>query len=187
MKIRTAVLLSLITLVPLGTSQAQISNPLKFTIFAGAALPVGDTQDAVKTGYTVGGALDFRVPLSPIGVRGEVAYSAFDAKGLSGTGVDADFSDLGLNANIVAWLPTAPGGVLSPYLTAGPSFSHLKASASFGGASGSDAENHWGFNAGGGLQFALGGLGTRLDVRYRRISSEGESFQVIPITFGVTF
>ena len=187
MKIRTAVLLSLVTLAPLGTSQAQISNPLKFTIFAGAALPVGDTQDAVKTGYTVGGALDFRVPLSAIGVRGEVLYSALDAKGLDGTGVDATFSDLGLNANLVAWLPTAPGGTIQPYITAGPSYSRLKASASFGGTSDSESENHWGFNAGGGLQFALGGLGTRLDVRYRRISSNGESFQIIPITFGLTF
>lgn len=187
MKIRTAVLLSLVTLAPLGTSQAQISNPLKFTIFAGAALPVGDTQDAVKTGYTVGGALDFRVPLSAIGVRGEVLYSALDAKGLAGTGVDASFSDLGLNANLVAWLPTAPGGTIQPYITAGPSYSRLKASASFAGTSDSESENHWGFNAGGGLQFALGGLGTRLDVRYRRISANGESFQIIPITFGLTF
>jgi opacity protein-like surface antigen len=175
MKIRTAVLLSLITLVPLGTSQAQISNPLKFTIFAGAALPVGDTQDAVKTGYTIGGALDFRVPLSPIGVRGEVLYSGFDSK-LS----DESGSDLGFNTNVVAWLPVPTGGLIQPYLTAGPSFSRLDGSSS-------EAENKWGFNAGGGLQFALGGLGTRLDVRYRRISTEGSSFQYIPITFGVTF
>ena len=185
MKIRTAVLLSLVTLAPLGTAQAQLSNPLKFTIFAGAALPVGDTQDAVKTGYTVGGALDFRVPLSPIGVRGEVVYSGLDYKGLGGTGVDADFSDLGLNTNVVAWLPTP--GVIQPYLTAGPSFSRLKATASVGGTSGSESENHWGFNVGGGLQFALGGLGTRLDVRYRRISVDDGSFQIIPITFGITF
>ena len=187
MKIRTALLLSLVTLAPIGTARAQLSNPLKFTIFAGAALPVGDTQDAVKTEYTVGGAVDFRVPLSALGVRGEVVYSALDFKGLDGTGVDADFSDLGLNANIVAWLPVPTGGLLQPYLTAGPSYSRLKASASVGGESGSESENHWGFNAGGGLQFALGGLGTRLDVRYRRISAEGESFQIIPITFGITF
>ena len=187
MKIRTAVLLSLVTLAPLGTARAQISNPLKFTVFAGAALPVGDTQDAVKTGYTVGGALDFRVPLSALGLRGEVVYSALDFKGLDGTGVDADFSDLGLNTNVVAWLPVPTLGVIQPYLTAGPSFSRLKASASVAGESESDSENHWGFNVGGGLQFALGGLGTRLDVRYRRISSEGESFQIIPITFGLTF
>ena len=185
MKIRMAVLLALATLAPLGAVRAQVSNPLKFTIFAGAALPVGDKQDAVKTGYTVGGALDLRVPLSPIGFRGELVYSGLEAKGLSGTGVEADVSDLGANLNAVLWLPTATP--LRPYLTGGPSFSRLKVSASGFGASESESENEWGFNLGGGLQFGLGGLGTRVDVRYRRISTEGSAFSIIPITFGVTF
>jgi opacity protein-like surface antigen len=185
MRIRTAVLATLVTLAPLATAQAQISNPLKFTIFGGAALPVGDTQDAVKTGYTVGGALDFRVPLSPIGFRGEVVYSALDVKGLGGTGVDADVSDLGANANVVFWLPNPTP--VRPYFTGGPSYSRLKGTFSGGGISESESENHWGFNVGAGLQFALGDLGTRLDVRYRRISAEDGSFSIIPITFGVTF
>jgi opacity protein-like surface antigen len=185
MTIRTALLLALAALAPLGTARAQVSNPLKFTIFAGAALPVGDTQDAVKTGYTVGGALDLRVPLSPIGFRGEIVYSGLEAKGLSGTGVDADVTDFGANLNAVLWLPTATP--VRPYITGGPSFSRLKIGVSSGTFSDSESQNEWGFNVGGGLQFALGDLGTRFDVRYRRISTEGEAFSIIPITFGITF
>ena len=185
MKIRSAVLLALATLAPLGAARAQVSNPVKFTIFAGAALPVGDTQDAVNTGYTVGGALDFRVPLSPIGFRGELVYSGLEAKGLSGSGVDADVTDFGANLNAVLWLPTATP--LRPYITGGPSFSRLKVGVSSGSFSESESSNEWGFNIGGGLQFALGDLGTRLDVRYRRISTEGDAFSIIPITFGITF
>jgi opacity protein-like surface antigen len=185
MNIRSAVLLALATLAPLGAARAQVSNPLKFTIFAGAALPVGDTQDAVKTGYTVGGAVDLRVPLSPLGFRGEVVYSGLEAKGLGGTGVDADVSDFGANVNAVLWLPTATP--VRPYITGGPSFSRLKVSASSGTLSGSESENRWGLNIGGGLQFALGDLGTRFDVRYRRISTDGDAFSIIPITFGLTF
>jgi opacity protein-like surface antigen len=185
MKIRTAVLLAFATMAPLASGRAQISNPLKFTIFGGAALPVGDSQDALKTGYIVGGAVDLRAPLSPIGVRGELTYSAFDAKGLSGTGVSADLKDVGVNANLVYWLsnPTP----VKPYLTGGPSWSHQTGTVSGGGSSTSGSENAWGFNLGGGLQFALGELGTRLDVRYRRLSKNGDSFSVIPITFGITF
>ena len=175
MKIRTAVLLAFATMAPLASGRAQVSNPLKFTIFGGAALPVGDSQDVYKTGYTVGGAVDFRAPLTPIGIRGELTYSGFDAKGISGVSVN----DLGVNANLVYWLQNPTPA--KPYLTGGPSWSHQ----SLSGASGSD--NAWGFNLGGGLQFALGELGTRLDVRYRRISKNGGSFSVIPITFGVTF
>jgi opacity protein-like surface antigen len=187
MKIRTAVLLSLVTLAPLGATHAQVSNPLKFTIFAGAALPVGDTQDVVETGYTVGGAVDLRVPLSPLGFRGEVVYSALDVKEslLVGTGADASVSDFGVNLNGVLWLPNPTP--VRPYFTAGPSFSRLKGTVSSGSVSDSESENHWGFNAGAGIQFSLGELGTRLDVRYRRISSEGDSFSIIPITFGLTF
>ena len=189
MKIRSAVLLSFVTFASLASSSAasaQISNPVKFTIFGGAALPVGDTQDAVKTGYTVGGALDLRVPLSPLGFRGEIVYSGLDAKGLGGTGVDADVSDFGANLNLVAWFPTPTP--VRPYFTAGPSFSRLKVSASTSGFSDSESENHWGFNFGAGLQFSLGELGTRLDARYRRISAgDGDDFSIIPITFGITF
>ena len=185
MRFRTAVLVSLVTLAPLGAAGAQISNPLKFTIFGGAALPVGDTQDAVKTGYTVGGALDLRVPLSPVGFRGEVVYSGLEAKG-SGSTQSVDFTDFGANANIVAWLPTPTAGLIRPYFTAGPSYSHFKTEAS-GVLSGSGSDNRWGFNAGAGIQFSLGELGTRFDVRYRRISLEGGSFQIVPVTFGLTF
>ncbi len=184
---RTSLLLSLAALATFGSAsiaRAQVSNPLKLTVFGGAALPVGDSQDNLKTGYSVGGALDWRMPVSPIGIRGEVTYSGFDAKGLSGTGVSANLKDLGVNANLVYWI-TSPTPV-KPYLAAGPSWSHQTGTVS-GAVSGSDSENAWGFNAGGGLQFALGTLGTRLDVRYRRLTKDGNSFSVIPITFGITF
>ena len=173
-------------------AQAQVSNPLKFTVFGGAALPTGDLKDGANTGYSVGGAIDYRVPLSVFGVRGEVIYSSFGSKDTGGAD-NADLSDLGLNANAVLWLPNA-GSPVRAYLTGGPTYSKIKVSASSGSVDASVSDNNWGFNVGGGLDFALGTLSTRLDVRYRRISSNnffdtGESgtVQYIPITFGITF
>ena len=173
MKIRNAVLLALAVMAPLASGRAQVSNPLKFTLFGGAALPVGNFQDSYNTGYTVGGALDFRVPLSPVGVRGELTYSGFDSKNTS-----ASLKDLGVNANLVYWLQNPTPA--KPYIAGGPSWSHWS-------REGFDGTNAWGFNLGGGLQFGLGDLGTRLDVRYRRLSKDGGSVSVIPITFGITF
>jgi opacity protein-like surface antigen len=50
------------------------------------------------------------------------------------------------------------------------------------------SDNHWGFNVGAGIDFALSGLSTRLDVRYRQISTgDGDRFKAFPITFGITF
>lgn len=191
---RTAALFSFAVLASIGSAsvaQAQVSNPLKFTVFAGGALPTGDLKDGTNTGYNVGAALDYRFPLSPFGFRGEGIYSSFGAKD-DGFG-DADLSDLGFNANAVVWLPNA-GSPVRAYVTGGPTYSRIKVSGSEGNVDVSITDNNWGFNVGGGLDFALGALSTRLDVRYRRISSDdffgtGESgtVQYIPITFGITF
>jgi opacity protein-like surface antigen len=188
MKKCSTVLLTLTALATMGSSavQAQVSNPWKFTIFAGAALPSGNSSDDLKTGYTVGGAVDLRAPLMPVGLRGELVYSSFDAKNTNGVG-SASLSDLGGNLNAVYWIPSA-GTPLTAYLTGGPSYAHLTAKASAGSVSESVPEDHWGFNIGAGIDFALSGLSTRLDVRYRQISTgNGDNFKSIPITFGITF
>ena len=188
MKTRTTLLFSLAAAATLAmpvVARAQVSNPLKFTVFGGVALPTGDTGDGVNTGYDVGGAVDYQVPLSPLGIRGELTYASFGAKDETGVD-DADLSDLGINANVVLRMPN-PGSPVRPYLTAGPSFGRIKVSASSGDVDVSASENHFGFNIGGGIDFALGGLGTRLDARHRRISVDGGSIQYIPITFGITF
>ena len=187
---RTAAVFSLAVLASIGSAsvaQAQVSNPLKFTVFAGAALPTGDMKDGVSTGYTVGAAVDYRVPLSPFGFRGEGIYSKFEADDDQGL-EDASLSDLGVNANVVVWVPNG-GSPVRPYLTGGPSYSRLKVEVSDSGLDLSVSENKWGFNVGAGLDFALGSLSTRLDVRYRRFSSDDDdsAFQYIPITFGITF
>lgn len=192
---RTTVLFSLAALASIGSAsvaQAQVANPLKFTVFAGAALPTGDLKDGADMGYTLGAAMDYHVPVSTIGFRGEGSYTSFGAKDTGGAD-DADLSDLGLNANLVFWLPN-PGSPVKAYLTGGPSYSRTKVSVSSGNLDASVTDNNWGFNVGGGLDFPLGALSTRLDVRYKRISSDnffgsGESgtVQYIPITFGLTF
>ena len=131
MKTRTTLLFSLAAAATLAmpvVARAQVSNPLKFTVFAGAALPVGDTGDSFKTGYDLGGAVDYRVPLSPFGVRGEVLYAAMGAKDTQGLD-DLKVSDLGLNLNAVISVPNA-GSPVRPYLTGGPSFGRVKISGS---------------------------------------------------------
>jgi opacity protein-like surface antigen len=168
-------------------ARAQVSNPLKFTVFGGAALPSGSTSDGLKTGYTVGGAVDLRAPLMPVGLRGELTYSKLDAKDSQGL-QSLNLSDFGGNANAVFWLPSA-GTPLTAYLTGGPSYARIAFNATDGGTTGSASEKHWGFNVGAGIDFALSGLSTRLDVRYRQISmgNGNDAFKSIPITFGITF
>ncbi|HEX7978603.1 MAG TPA: outer membrane beta-barrel protein [Gemmatimonadaceae bacterium] len=167
-------------------ARAQVSNPLKFTVFGGAALPSGDVSNDFKTGYTVGGAVDLRAPLMPVGLRGELTYSSLGAKDTGGL-ESLNMTNLGGNANAVFWMPSA-GTPLTAYLTAGPSYGHVKVKASDSGVSGEVSQNKWGFNAGGGIDFGLSGLSTRLDVRYVQLSMDnGGKYKTVPITFGITF
>ena len=116
-------------------------------------------------------------------VRGDL----FGAKGLSGTGISARGSDLGANLNAVLWIPTGVPLPLHPYLAAGPSYSRLALNASQGSNSFSNTQNHWGFNAGGGMDVWLGLVTLRIDARYKRISTDDDTFQSVPVTIGIRF
>lgn len=188
MSIRSAVFVA--ALMPILATPAlaqKLASPLSFTVFAGAAIPVGDGADNVNTGFTVGGAADLRAPATPLGARLEGSYSRYGAKGLSGTGISGHVSDLGANLNLVLWMPMSIPSPITPYLTAGPSFSRLEGSVTDGSASFSRTENHWGFNVGGGIDVGLGGLAVRIDARYKRISTDDSPYQSIPVTFGLRF
>jgi len=168
---------------------AQIAKPLSFAVYGGASMPMGDASDAFNTGYTVGGSMDLRAPVMPFGLRGELGYSSMSMKGLS-AGASAKSTDLGGNLNIVTWMPSV---IVKPYLTAGGSYSHIGVSASDGTNSLSASENHFGFNAGGGIDFPLGPIPARIDIRYKQISmgkdDQGNtaSLKTVPLTFGIRF
>lgn len=169
---------------------AQIAKPLSFAVYGGASVPMGDASDAFNTGYTVGGSMDLRAPMMPFGLRGELGYSSMSMKGLSGTGASAKTTDLGGNLNLVTWMPSV---IVKPYLTAGGSYSRIGASATDGETTLSGSENHFGFNAGGGIDFPLGPIPARIDIRYKQISmgkdDQGNSatLKTVPLTFGIRF
>ena len=180
MRIRLLVPVAMLLLAA-GAAGAQVPS---ITLFGGAVVPTGDAGDGLNTGLTVGGALDVHVPATAFGARFEGSWSRFGLQGLT-SGVSANTTDLGFNLNAVMTVVNA--GLIKPYLTAGPSYSNLKLSESDGTNSGSASEGHFGFNAGGGIDFGLGGLGARLDVRYKHISMDGGSWTSVPVTFGIRF
>lgn len=181
MRIRLLVPVAML-LLAVGTAGAQIPS---ITLFGGAVMPTGDAGDGLNAGFTAGAALDMHVPATPFGVRAEGSYSRFGLQGLAGSGIDAHTSDLGFNLNAVMTILPLP--LIKPYITAGPSYSNLKVSASDGTNSGSESEGHWGYNAGAGLDFGVGPIGMRLDVRYKHISVDGGSWTSVPMTLGFRF
>jgi opacity protein-like surface antigen len=171
-----------------GRSVEQEANPFSFTVFAGAAIPVGDAADNLNTGYTLGVAGDYRPdPMSPLGFRLEASYSDLGAKGLSNTGVDAKETDAGANLNIVLWAPTTSQSTVAPYITGGVNLDRLEGRVSVGNTTTTQSDNHFGFNIGGGLDLPLSGFAVRLDARFKQISTSGSNFRTVPITVGIRF
>jgi len=74
-----------------------------------------------------------------------------------------------------------------PYLTGGPSYSRLELAANSTGGNLSTKEDHWGFNAGGGMDVWLGLVTLRVDARYKRITTDNDTFQSVPVTLGIRF
>ena len=170
-----------------GAQQEEVSF-FSFTVFAGAAIPVGDAADNLNTGYTLGVAGDYRPdPMSPLGFRLEASYADLGAKGLSGTGISAKGTDAGANLNIVLWAPTTSTTSVAPYVTGGVNYSRLEARASSGNTTTTQSDNHFGFNVGGGLDLPLSGFAVRLDARFKQISTNGSNFRTVPITVGIRF
>ncbi len=171
-----------------GRAAQEEVNPFSFTVFAGAAIPVGDAADAFNTGYILGAAGDYRPdPLSPLGFRLEASYTDLGAKGLSGTGISAKGTEAGANLNLVLWAPTTSQSTVAPYVTGGVNYARLEARASQGNTTVSQSQNHVGFNVGGGLDLPLSGFAVRLDARFKQISSGDTQFRTIPITVGIRF
>ena len=179
--LRTMAVAGAVLLAP-SMMSAQVAKPLAFSIFGGASMPMGDASNAFNTGYTFGGSMDLRNS-SMLGLRADASYSSNSLKSTVGTGSN---KTMGANLDAVLWTSKSPSPV-TPYLVTGASFAHYDI------GNGVPTENHWGFNAGAGLDFAMGRIPARIDARYTQISTgkdangNSTSMKTVPLTFGIRF
>lgn len=169
--------------VRLASAQGSAPNPVAVTAFAGPSKVIGLTGDDLKWGYTAGGALDYRFAEARFGARAEVSYSSYAFNGRSHPGPGAKFTDTGVNLDAVSWAPTENSTDARAYVTLGPSVSRLTSV----GASSEFTETHYGFNVGLGFDKPVGAFAYRVDVRFRQLSFNGDTFKSIPITVGWQF
>jgi len=160
-------------------ARAQATNPVKFGVAAGAALPMSDLSDVTNTGWNVTGTVGFNPAMIPLGIRVDVAYNSFGIK--SSTGISGNFHFTSVTGNLVYSVPST--GV-SPYLIGGAGL--YNAAADIPGFFAGSA-NKFGWNIGGGIKMPLSGFDTFLEARYNQIQGNGGSVKFIPITFGVMF
>ena len=151
------------------------SNPFQIGAAAGIAFPTGDLGDIANTGYNVTVALGYRPALNPIGVRIEAAYNQFGLKD-----VDGNVNIPAFTGNLVYSLP---GISFSPYVIGGAGLYRTNVDIDGGGSAG---ENHFGFNAGGGIKIPISSsFETFVEARYSRVTVDNGSMSFIPITVGI--
>lgn len=160
----------------------EAQSPLRFGIAAGATFPTGDAGDLYDWGYHISGLVSGRPAASPVGLRGELMFHSLQGQSFEDDilgRIDAD------DARIIAGIVNAEIGMSGtgarPYFVGGLGFYNLD----FG--EGTDSQNKFGFNVGGGLEFMLSGLSTFAEIRFHSIQTEGDALNVIPISFGIKF
>jgi hypothetical protein len=158
---------------------AQIApKSVQFGGALGVSLPLSDLKTCCNTGFNGTAILGFQPTLIPLGVRIDGAYNQFGAKG---GGANAHFTSV--TGNLVYKMPSTG---FTPYLIGGAGW--YQAAVSFSGSS-TVSENHFGWNAGGGISMPLSGFDTFIEARYNQVqgSNGNPSLKYIPITFGVMF
>jgi opacity protein-like surface antigen len=159
-------------------AQSSVVRPVQFGISGGAAVPTSDLSDIANTGFNVGGHLGFNTPALPLGLRIDGAYNRWAFKqGLGG----GDVHTWNVTGNA---LYKIPGMSASPYLLGGAGWYQFGATVA---GAGSDSENDFGWNVGGGISMPLTGFETFIEAKYTQIQTSGTSTKFVPITFGIMF
>jgi hypothetical protein len=160
-------------------SRAQVSaavKPVQLGVALGAAVPTSDLSNSFSTGFNATATLGLNPATVPIGIRIDGAYNQFGAK--SG-GSNIHFTSV--TGNAVYKVPMATA---SPYLIGGAGW--YNAAITIPGF-GTGSNNHFGWNAGGGLSLPLSGFEAFVEARYNRVTGNGGSLSFVPITFGIMF
>ena len=161
-------------------ARAQVSTivkPVQFGIAAGAAIPTSDLSDAASTGFNGTVTVGLNPAMIPLGIRIDGAYNQFSVKDAFGGG---DVKFISVTGNLVYKIP---GATVSPYAIGGVGL--YNAAIDLPGF-GSESENKFGWNLGGGISMALSGFDTFIEARYNQVQTD-EPLKYIPITFGIMF
>ncbi|MEZ0332519.1 MAG: outer membrane beta-barrel protein [Gemmatimonadales bacterium] len=170
--------------VVLGAQAAQAQG-LSLGLGGGVVMPTGTYGDLMSTGWNATAVAQFKPAASPLGFQVDASYSRFGLQ----NDVDGSNRVISGTANAVFSFPSA--SPVRPYLLGGVGIYDQKITV--GDASGS--ETKFGFNAGAGFDFALGGAKLFADARFHTImngSVDAETLEeanayMIPITLGLRF
>jgi opacity protein-like surface antigen len=159
-------------------SEASMAQSFSPSINAGISVPTGTFGNQFNTGYTAGAALDMHIPMVPLGLRADAAYTHMGWNA-GVAGLEGHTNDFSGRLSAVLHLPLF---LISPYAIGGVGMYHVSATTM------PDAQNKFGWNAGLGMDVPLGPVGGRIEARYNSVSMDnGQKYTYLPVTFGIRF
>jgi opacity protein-like surface antigen len=176
-------ILSLVAVMGLAAAapvaQSQSYNPFQIGASGGIALPTGDLGNVTNTGYNIALVVGYKPQFLPLAIRGEAAYNQLGFQGGGGSANIPSFT-----GNLAYELPL--GMSFTPYGIGGVGLYRTNASISGGGET--KAENHFGWNIGGGVKIPLSSsFETFIEARYNSVNVNGGTLNFVPVTVGVLF
>jgi opacity protein-like surface antigen len=162
-------------------TSASAQAPVAFGVKLGATVPLGDLSDGFSTGWHGGVVLGFMPAMVPFGVRLEGDYHKFASED---DDLDADLTIMDVILNGV-WGFAMPGSPMQPYAIGGIGFYNSKMDGD--DVIDDESTTDFGVNVGGGVRFALSGFSAFVEARWHNIFTEGNSTNMVPISFGITF
>jgi hypothetical protein len=177
--------------IPAAYANAQTQSAVGFGVFAGASIPVGDFGAIGGTGWHAGGLIDWKSPLVPVGIRGDLAYHRFGSK-------DNFTPKLVVGSVNIVWnAPVGAESALSPYVIGGGGFYNRRGSCTSCGNAVIVSDTKFGLNGGAGVLVPLSGFGSLIEARYHLIfngqtaTSNSSSIEVnssfITLSAGIIF
>lgn len=190
------VVLAVACMAATASAAAQQLPRARFGLGAGATMPRGEFHsDALGEGFKAGWQgmifLEFRAPEKPLGVRVDVVFgsNAANDQWNTASGTSDKLRMLGANADVIySFLRSAQG--ISAYALAGAGTYRLTLSSTSAGITTDDSENKFGWNAGAGATYPMGGLSLFLEARYNSIATTIVSSDKLPfigLVAGVRF
>ena len=175
-RVAIAALVTTLGLSITGASSDAQSVRGQFGVLAGATFPNDELNDELETGFNLGVTLGLRSPVYPVALRIDAAWHQLSLA----TSIGGESERLRIvtgSANLLYDLPLP----FRPYAIGGIGAYNLRDSRFEGDA------NEFGWNLGAGIRPPLLSLETFVELRFHRISGEGDAMTIVPISVGVMF
>ena len=159
------------------------STSTQFSIGGGIDMPLGDFDDAAKTGWHGLAAVTFTPATWPVGIQIDGNYARFP----DDTPLDLNAQMIFGTGNLVYRFSTSPESTFRPYLIGGGGVYNLKQTGNDVPSGFDNSSTKFGLNGGAGFDIKAGGASLFAEARFHNVFTSGSNTNFLPITVGVRF